>query len=91
MRLVPILNNLAESFTNGVPSDWVGSAETTGEDITADMIDSMSIQHFPLCMRVLHQKLRKDRHMQHFGRLHYGLFLKVCIEYDSLSILHVPW
>ncbi|KAE9399311.1 hypothetical protein BT96DRAFT_965698 [Gymnopus androsaceus JB14] len=54
-RLNPILDNLAQGFTAGVPSDW----------------------HFPLCMRVLHQTLRRDRHIQHFGRLHYGLFLKV--------------
>ncbi|KAF9069919.1 DNA primase large subunit [Rhodocollybia butyracea] len=76
-RLNPILDNLAQGFTAGVPSDWVGSGETTGEGITADMVDSLAKQHFPLCMRVLHQNLRKDHHMKHFGRLHYGLFLKV--------------
>ncbi|KAJ3786808.1 eukaryotic and archaeal DNA primase, large subunit-domain-containing protein [Lentinula aff. detonsa] len=77
MRLNPILDNLAQGFTAGVPSDWVASAETTGEGITADMVDSLAKQHFPLCMRVLHQNLRKDHHLKHFGRLHYGLFLKV--------------
>ncbi|KAJ4001338.1 eukaryotic and archaeal DNA primase, large subunit-domain-containing protein [Lentinula boryana] len=77
MRLNPILDNLAQGFIAGVPSDWVASAETTGENITADMVDSLAKQHFPLCMRVLHQSLRKDHHLKHFGRLHYGLFLKV--------------
>ncbi|KAJ3984468.1 eukaryotic and archaeal DNA primase, large subunit-domain-containing protein [Lentinula detonsa] len=77
MRLNPILDNLAQGFIAGVPSDWVASAETTGEGITADMVDSLAKQHFPLCMRVLHQSLRKDHHLKHFGRLHYGLFLKV--------------
>ncbi|KAJ3811604.1 DNA primase, large subunit [Lentinula lateritia] len=76
-RLNPVLDNLAQGFIAGIPSDWVASAETTGEGITADMVDSLAKQHFPLCMRVLHQNLRKDHHLKHFGRLHYGLFLKV--------------
>ncbi|KAJ4488117.1 eukaryotic and archaeal DNA primase, large subunit-domain-containing protein [Lentinula aciculospora] len=76
-RLNPILDNLAQGFIAGVPSDWVASGETTGDGITADMVDSLAKQHFPLCMRVLQQSLRKDHHLKHFGRLHYGLFLKV--------------
>ena len=27
-------------------------------------------------MRHLHESLRKDHHLRHFGRLQYGLFLK---------------
>lgn len=38
-------------------------------------IDSLS-QHFPLCMQNLHQTLRRDSHLKHFGRLQYTLFLK---------------
>ncbi|KAJ3726140.1 DNA primase large subunit [Lentinula raphanica] len=76
-RLNPILDNLAQGFIAGVPSDWVASAEHTGDGITADMVDSLAKKHFPLCMRVLHQSLQKDHHLKHFGRLHYGLFLKV--------------
>lgn len=83
-RLNPILDNLAQGFTAGVPSDWVGSEDAAGDEITADMVDSLAKQHFPLCMRVLHQNLRKDHHLMHFGRLHYGLFLKVRLEHDSV-------
>jgi DNA primase large subunit len=43
--------------------------------ITASAIDNLS-QHFPLCMQNLHQTLRRDSHLKHFGRLQYTLFLK---------------
>ncbi|GAW08411.1 dna primase large subunit [Lentinula edodes] len=76
-RLEAALRSYTSGFIAGIPSDWVASAEATGEGITADMVDSLAKQHFPLCMRVLHQSLRKDHHLKHFGRLHYGLFLKV--------------
>ncbi|KAJ7582779.1 DNA primase large subunit [Mycena floridula] len=77
-RLMPILNNLSQGFLAGVPADWVASAtEGAGDEIKAEMIDEMSRKHFPLCMRTFHENLRKDRHLKHFERLHYGLFLKV--------------
>ncbi|KAI6036110.1 DNA primase large subunit [Pisolithus microcarpus] len=44
--------------------------------IRADMIDDMAKKHFPLCMRNLHECLTRDRHLKHFGRLQYGLFLQ---------------
>lgn len=95
-RLNPILDNLAQGFIAGIPSDWVASAEATGEGITADMVDSLAKQHFPLCMRVLHQSLRKDHHLKHFGRLHYGLFLKVrylcdCTWYITIKKEYRSW
>lgn len=75
-RLVPILNNLSQGFLAGVPSDWVNPS-ATGDEIRADMIDDLSRKHFPMCMRNLHECLVRDRHLKHFGRLQYGLFLKV--------------
>ncbi len=83
-RLVPILNNLSQGFLAGVASDWNGmSSESTGDGIKAEAIDDMSKNHFPLCMRVMHSNLMKDHHLKHFGRLNYGLFLKVraCLMY----------
>jgi DNA primase large subunit len=75
-RLVPILNNLSQGFLAGVPSEWVNPS-ATGDEIRADMIDDLARTHFPMCMRNLHECLVRDRHLKHFGRLQYGLFLKV--------------
>jgi DNA primase large subunit len=77
-RLIPILNNLSHGFIAGVPSEWTGGAgDGSGSEIKAEMIDDLAPAHFPLCMRVMHESLRKDRHLKHYGRLNYGLFLKV--------------
>jgi len=46
-----------------------------GSVITAAQIDSLT-PHFPLCMRNLHSHLRRDKHLKHFGRLQFGLFIK---------------
>ncbi|KAF7288272.1 Rsec15 protein [Mycena chlorophos] len=45
--------------------------------IKAEMIDELAVKHFPTCMRNSHQGLRADHRLNHFGRLEYGLFLKV--------------
>ncbi|KAI0934152.1 hypothetical protein AcV5_006091 [Taiwanofungus camphoratus] len=76
-RLVPILNNLSQGFLAGVSSEWSTASSGNGTEITADMVDDLSRKHFPVCMRNLHESLRRDRHLKHFGRLQYGLFLKV--------------
>ncbi|KAH9951925.1 DNA primase large subunit [Amylocystis lapponica] len=75
-RLVPILDNLSQGFLAGVSSEW-SSSSNTGDEITAEMVDDLSRRHFPMCMRNLHDSLRRDHHLKHFGRLQYGLFLKV--------------
>jgi DNA primase large subunit len=77
-RLVPILDNLSQGFLAGVPSDWSSSAdESSRDEIKAEMVDDLAKKHYPMCMRSLHESLRQDRHLKHFGRLQYGLFLKV--------------
>ncbi|KAG6850627.1 hypothetical protein H0H93_010819 [Arthromyces matolae] len=77
-RIIPLLDNLSKGFLAGVPSEWVGSGEpTNGDEIKAEMVDDLSKKHFPLCMRSMHDSLRRDHHLKHYGRLHYGLFLKV--------------
>lgn len=75
-RLVPILNHLSQGFLAGISSEW-GNPEGSGEDVRADMVDDIARKHYPMCMRNLHENLRRDRHLKHFGRLQYGLFLKV--------------
>jgi DNA primase large subunit len=76
-RLVPILTNLSQGFLAGVSSEWTASADGNSEEITADMVDGLSRKHFPICMRHLHTCLKRDSKLLHFGRLQYGLFLKV--------------
>jgi hypothetical protein len=36
-------------------------------------------------MRHLHERLREAHHLKHFGRMQYGLFLKVCASFQSQS------
>lgn len=77
-RLVPILNNLSQGFLAGISSEWANaSGATGGAEIRAEMVDNLAKTHFPLCMRTLHDNLQRDNHLKHFGRLQYGLFLKV--------------
>src|SRR5271170_5991035 len=40
-------------------------------------MDLKLVQHYPLRMRNLHKTLRREKHLRHYGRLQYGLFLKV--------------
>ena len=73
---MPILDNLSKGFQAGVSSEWASKTEGQG-GLTADMIDEMAYKHYPACMRNLHMALRRDKHLKHYGRLQYGLFLKV--------------
>ncbi|KAH8117327.1 DNA primase, large subunit [Phellopilus nigrolimitatus] len=79
-RLMPILEHLGQGFLSGmsVASEYT-SAEGLGdgEEVRAEMIDELAAKHWPMCMHHLHDSLRRDRHLKHFGRLQYGLFLKV--------------
>ncbi|PVG00189.1 DNA primase, large subunit [Serendipita vermifera] len=75
-RLTPILDHLSKGFLAGISSEY-SSAPASGEAVTADMIDDLARKHFPMCMRTLHNNLKKDHHLKHQARLQYGLFLKV--------------
>ena len=77
-RLVPILEHLSRGFLAGVASEYsAGDEVAEGDRITADMVEDMSRKHWPLCMRNLQEQLKRDKHLKHYGRLQYGLFLKV--------------
>ena len=73
-RLIPVLDHLSQGFAmpEYVPSD---AALLSGEPITAASIDGLSV-HFPACMLNLHKSLQRNKHLKHFGRLQYTLFLK---------------
>ncbi|KAJ6260947.1 hypothetical protein Dda_3608 [Drechslerella dactyloides] len=74
-RLIPILNHLSKGFSAPEYNSSAAPTTLSGEAITAGQIDGLKT-HFPLCMRNLHSSLRRDKHLRHFGRLQYGLFLK---------------
>jgi DNA primase large subunit len=77
-RLEPVLAHLGKGFLAGMAGGYEGDEEfSLGEKITAEMIDDLARKHFPSCMRNLHERLRGDKHLKHFGRLQYNLFLKV--------------
>ncbi|EDR14803.1 uncharacterized protein LACBIDRAFT_244165 [Laccaria bicolor S238N-H82] len=76
-RLMPILDNLSQGFLAGISSEWSNPAGENPDELKAEMIDDLSKKHFPMCMKTLHDNLMRDNHLKHFGRLQYGLFLKV--------------
>lgn len=52
--------------------------------MTAEMVDDVARKHFPPCMRNLYERLKRDHHLKHFGRLQLGLFLKVSSAQPTL-------
>lgn len=57
-------------------SSYVDATNEMGElDLKAEDIDGVS-QFFPACMHHLHNTLRQNAHLKHYGRLQYTLFLK---------------
>lgn len=39
-------------------------------------LDANAYNHFPLCMKEMHDHVRKEHHLRHTGRVQYTLFLK---------------
>jgi DNA primase large subunit len=70
-RLLPLLGALSRRT-----GDVDYRKLVTTERVLPEEIDALEKTSFPLCMSELHQKLRRDHHLEHQGRLHYGLFLK---------------
>ncbi|XP_033209567.1 DNA primase large subunit-like [Belonocnema kinseyi] len=69
-RLINFLKSLPQSFSGMTKAVW--STETT----PIAMLDDLSKISYPLCMRTLHEALRRDHHLKHGARQQYGLFLK---------------
>ncbi|KAK2583709.1 hypothetical protein KPH14_009629 [Odynerus spinipes] len=52
------------------------AAIQTTDGPTVAELDELSKISYPLCMRIIHETLRKDHHLQYWARLQYSLFLK---------------
>jgi hypothetical protein len=87
-RLGPVIDHLASSFLSGIAeSNYQPEGETAGSVVTAEMVDDVARKHFPACMRNLYERLKRDHHLKHFGRLQLGLFLKVGVGILSALIV----
>ncbi|XP_060082049.1 DNA primase large subunit-like [Ylistrum balloti] len=71
-RLLPMVCGLSKRY---VGQDYTSKKTNVGQ-ITADMVEMLSKQSFPMCMQQLHESMRRDHHLRHGGRQQYGLFLK---------------
>lgn len=73
-RIRRLLNDFDKRYTgqdfNALQNKFSGAA------ITPEMLDGLSKQSYPLCMRHLHETLRSTHHLKHGGRIQYGLFIK---------------
>ncbi|KAK0541318.1 DNA primase subunit pri2 [Tilletia horrida] len=81
-RLLPVLEHLSMGFLAGISSDYGagggagGIGAELGEALRADMVEGLVRAHAPMCMRHLQETLTEKKHLKHFGRLQYNLFLK---------------
>ncbi len=67
------LNNVATVHT--LKDEFAGTAEEGLVTLNAANVQS-HLKHMPLCMANLHLALSKEKHLKHWSRLQYGLFLK---------------
>lgn len=73
-RLLPRLHSL-HAYNISCRKSELNSNDSESH-VTPDMIDTLAKESFPPCMRSINDILRRDHHLRHYGRLHYGLFLK---------------
>ncbi|CAG2164772.1 unnamed protein product [Oppiella nova] len=75
-RLIPRLQSLHTHIIENRNSSVKTEDELGREIVRPQMIDGLSKESFPPCMQNTHEILRREHHLRHYGRLHYGLFLK---------------
>lgn len=76
-RLTPIIGSVYyDQVTKVEQMKKADEKLANRERITPDMINDLAKESFPPCMRSIHEQLRKNHHLKHYGRLHYSLFLK---------------
>lgn len=73
-RLLPLLKNLSSAYIG----DTFSSSDQKDDKnkLSLANLEEAVTRSFPICMRNLHEGLKRDNHLKHFGRLQYGLFLK---------------
>lgn len=72
-RLLPLLKNLSSAY---IGDSFVTKKDDSGHKLKLANLEEEVNRSYPICMRNLHEGLKKDHHLKHYGRLQYGLFLK---------------
>jgi len=67
---------ILKSAISKEPASSAPATDETSIVITADMVDSISKESFPPCMRVAYKHLQTKHHLKHQGRMQLGLFFK---------------
>merc|ERR1719334_877313 len=71
-RLLPIIRKISTLTRGPVYNSSNSETQLRARDVPK------AVHHFPPCMRVMEQQMRRDSHLKHKGRLTYGKFLKGC-------------
>lgn len=71
-RIGPLLKNMHKQYVGKDYSNTAGSVDK----LTPGAVDAAAELHMPLCMKNLHNNLKREHKLKHWGRLQYGLFLK---------------
>eukprot|EP00111_Clytia_hemisphaerica_P000380 TCONS_00001051-protein len=72
-RLLPMLKNLSSAY---IGDSYTSKKENADDKLSLANMEEDVVKSYPICMRNLHEGLRKDHHLKHWGRLQYGLFIK---------------
>jgi DNA primase large subunit len=86
-RLVPIFNFFTTRNSQGYTSS---NADGT---LTAQNMDEVAEQNYPMCMMSMHKHWRQFHHLKHQARLYYWRFLKQAgmpLE-DALEVFRTLW
>ena len=70
-RIEPIIKNLPKQYGG---QDY--SKAQSIDKLTPQKVDYAADNNMPICMKNLHNTLKREHKLKHFGRLQYGLFLK---------------
>ncbi len=75
-RLLPLLTSLSKRYLG---EDDYGTKKPLFGAVTAGQVETLARTPgmFPPCMSRLHEALAANHHLKHWGRMQYGLFLKV--------------